>query len=171
MKDNWERFTPSTNFYNDQIIRQFVEGIEIKYKIIGLSDIEGFLEVTDYSKNDLILPPEKQIKHNLAGWFLIERNFEILNERPSVDPNWPHNLHEAVRILINEMEQNDKEGILKMSKLDFVYSSFGLGTYVNNKFGLWQGNHDLINNVDSNNPDPDNISTLILEALYEELKK
>jgi hypothetical protein len=171
MKENWEKFTKSTNFYNGQLIRHFVEGSEIQYKIIGLSAIEGFLEVSDYANNGSILPPEKQNKHNLAGWLLIDKNFEILIQRPSDDPNWPHNLDEAVRILINEMQNNDKEKIQKMSKLDFDFYSLGLGSYVRNKFGLWQGNHDLINDVDSNDPNPDNISNLILEAVYEELKK
>lgn len=171
MEKNWERFTTTTNIYNGQIIRTFIEGREMQYKIIGLSSIKGFLEVCDYAVDGLVLPLDKQNKHGFAGWFIIERKFEILIEKPSLDKTWPRNLKEAVEILKNEIDDNKKYEILKMSKEDFIYSFFGLGAYIRNKFGLWQGNYDLINNVDSINPDPDNISSIILDALYEELTK
>ena len=55
-----------------------------------------------------------------------------------------------------------------MKKKDLISLHFGLGEYIRNEFGLWQGNSELLESCFPGGypPDPDEISGVIIEAVW-----
>jgi Domain of unknown function (DUF6794) len=88
----------------------------------------------------------------------------------------PKTVPEAVDRLIEALSEEDLEEIRKGDEIDF---HFGLGTYIRNEFGLWDGNSPLVNSMRYKEVDgvsiptishPDNISGKIIKALQKRLR-
>ena len=76
---------------------------------------------------------------------------------------------EAVTILLSEMSGRDKLVLRNTKKEDLILSHLSWGADIRNKFGLWSGNDALIK--DAKVDHPDSVSTVIMEAVWEELQK
>ena len=171
MEAKWISIDKATEIYGGQFIRQFVEGEEYQYKIVGPSPVEGFIEILRIAKNGEAYPPDKRTSLNIAGWTLIERNYEILEEGLSPKNEWPTTLKEAIETLKKEIDDSTITKIKQMSKSDFVAEFYSLGQYIRNQFGLWRGNEILLHNVAPENPEPDNVSGIILDSFFEDIAK
>jgi hypothetical protein len=66
-----------------------------------------------------------------------------------------------------ELKPQDKEHIRKMKKNDLIDLHFGLGQYIRNAFGLWQGNRALLESCGTDIED--DASCVIIEPLWQEL--
>lgn len=85
--------------------------------------------------------------------------------------NWPKTLEEAVAELKNEFGKEEIDKIKKMKRNEFDINYLFLGQYIRNQFGLWAGNKELLHNVLPNKPEPDNVSQIIIEKLFNDVKK
>jgi hypothetical protein len=56
----------------------------------------------------------------------------------------PKTVEEAVRILMDELSLRDKVAIAKMSAEETEDLHFGLGQFIRNRFGFWEGNPRLL---------------------------
>ena len=99
-----------------------------------------------------------------------------MNE-PSPSPSGPPNepaeelpatVDAAVRRLLAMLPEADKAEIAAKSQDQLIELHFGLGTWIRNNFGLWQGNAALAQDAGSN--DPDDIAGVIIEALWNHLR-
>ena len=68
---------------------------------------------------------------------------------------------------------NDKlAAIFGKNKEDLIHYYFGLGMYIRNAFGLWRGNKALLDDCSKGEQvHPDTVSMIIIEALWEDLRK
>lgn len=83
---------------------------------------------------------------------------------------WPMTVEEAVNRILSELPEEDVEIIRNTpSALDMVRFHHGLGTWVRNTFGLWEGNKELFRSCGLE--DPDGVSYIILAALWNELQR
>jgi len=135
---------------------------------MGPSGVEGFIKIMSIGKNGILYPPDQRRSTNIAGFVLIER-YEIYDEGLSPRSEWPHNLKEAIIKLKKEIGEPTVSEIKQMSKKEFDASFISLGQYIRNQFGLWRGNKELLLDVDSNNPEPDHVSGIIIDKLYEDI--
>ena len=97
----------------------------------------------------------------------------------------PDTVAEAVDILLNKLSKKDMKKIKKMPHEDIMLLHHGLGTYIRNEFGLWQGNKALAEDcwrIEKTKDDealdleiflkiPDEASSVIIEALWERLQE
>lgn len=97
---------------------------------------------------------------------------------------WPQTVAEAVdRLLNKELTEENIEKIRRMKK-DFLFElHFGLGMWIRNNFGFFQGNKELLVDCGKRQyghlnmkiegfPEahPDDVSGIIIEALWERLQ-
>ena len=57
--------------------------------------------------------------------------------------SWPSNLTEGVDRLMATMHIEDLATVRDTPRENLTLYHFGLGMYIRNQFGLWQGNDDL----------------------------
>jgi uncharacterized protein DUF6794 len=87
----------------------------------------------------------------------------------------PKTVPEAVDRLIEALSEEDLEEIRKGDKINF---HFGLGTYIRNEFGIWNGNSSLMSSeyeeIDGIRfpifCHPDEVSGYIIKALQKRLR-
>jgi hypothetical protein len=84
-------------------------------------------------------------------------------------PAWPRTIREAVDRLLAVLSEEDKAEIRAYQKPELIHHHFGLGAYIRNNFGLWQGNQALL--VDCGAASADSASTIIFEALWVRLQE
>jgi hypothetical protein len=85
------------------------------------------------------------------------------------EQDWPVSVEEAVDRLIVLIDKKDLEVLRSMARRKLVgVTHFGLGMYVRNKFGLWGGNQELLD--DTGYVDVDDASVAIVEALWKRLQ-
>jgi hypothetical protein len=87
-------------------------------------------------------------------------------------PHWPATLDEAVNELISNLTLKDKTLIAKMSGEDLTGLHPTLGAYVRERFGLWSGNHLLMQScrVESGKKiSEDEASAIIIRELWKRL--
>ncbi|MEM1059677.1 MAG: DUF6794 domain-containing protein [Verrucomicrobiota bacterium] len=97
----------------------------------------------------------------IYGW-LIEMRRKMRLRPPSLDPQWPTSVDEAVNQLLDELNDEQKQELREME--DTIGMHFGLGLSVRNRFGLWQGNLPLL--ADTGATHPDNSSGVITYRLW-----
>jgi hypothetical protein len=81
----------------------------------------------------------------------------------------PKTVKDAVAILLSEMSGRDKLVLRNINKEDLIFAHLSWGVDIRDKFGLWSGNDALIK--DGKVDHPDSVSTVIMEAVWEELQK
>lgn len=86
---------------------------------------------------------------------------------------WPATIHEAVGVVIATLSDDDKARIAATSKPDLIGLHFGLGTWVRNNLGLWNGNDDLLQAIREHDSSihPDDASIMIVEAVWQRLRE
>jgi hypothetical protein len=82
---------------------------------------------------------------------------------------WPQTIDEAVGVLLVAITEESKIGIMRMPEVDLASLHFGLGTWIRNEFGLWQGNQALLEATGKG--DPDDAALVIIEALWRRLRQ
>ncbi len=85
---------------------------------------------------------------------------------------WPKTVDEAVERLMAEISEEDKKTLMNTPERELIQYHFGLGMYIRNEFGLWQGNTDLLESCCGGGyyQEPDEASSVIIKALWERLK-
>jgi len=81
----------------------------------------------------------------------------------------PRNLEEAVKILLSNMTDKERELIKNSTEEELINLHFGLGVNIRNKFGLWDENFELL--ITCGELDPDAASTIIIRTLWEKLRQ
>ena len=83
--------------------------------------------------------------------------------------NWPVTLEDAVKQTLSMLSAKDKKHIAKMPEEKTILLHMSLGMQIRNSFGLHQGNEALM--IACGNPfDPDEVSGIIIEAVWKKLK-
>ena len=76
----------------------------------------------------------------------------------------PATVDAAVHALLALLPDKDKTDIAAKSQDELIELHFGLGMWIRNNFGLWQGNAALAQDAGTN--EPDDIAGIIIEALW-----
>jgi hypothetical protein len=86
---------------------------------------------------------------------------------------WPATVSEAVGVVLVALSDEDKARIEIMPKDELIGLHFGLGMWIRNNLGLWQGNSALMEAIREKSPGihPDDISMVIIESLWERLRE
>ncbi len=94
--------------------------------------------------------------------------------------NWPTTVDEAVNLLVSTLSADEKDTFRTTPHSDLILHHFGLGQYIRNTFGLWQGNDDLLRSchpevtdpylLEIIKQDPDGASTRIIDTLWRRLQ-
>ncbi|MDQ7793251.1 MAG: DUF6794 domain-containing protein [bacterium] len=90
----------------------------------------------------------------------------------SQEGQWPRTVHAAVERLLTLLSDQGKQAVRDVSdEWDLDLFHFGLGMFVRNSFGLWQGNIELLNSCGGAGMHPDTASMVIIRALWERLRE
>jgi len=81
----------------------------------------------------------------------------------------PKTVSETVAIILSEMSGRDKLILRNAKKEDLILFHLTWGAELRNKLSIWSGNDALIN--DTKVDHPDSVSTVIMEAVWEELQR
>ena len=57
---------------------------------------------------------------------------------------WPATIDEAVGVVIASLSEEEKAAIAAMAESELIGLHFGLGMWIRNNLGLWQGNDELM---------------------------
>ena len=82
--------------------------------------------------------------------------------------NWPLTVEQASNRVISKLSQEDLENFKNEKEENLVSYHLGLGMWIRNEFGLWNGNIILLINTGELNPD--NASQIIIENTWQELQ-
>ena len=91
----------------------------------------------------------------------------ILEEAAEKKKKYPQTVIKAVDKLVSKLPKKERKKIARMKKKKLVNLHFGLGLYIRNNFGLWQGNDAL--KQDCGTEHEDDCSGVIIKALWERL--
>jgi len=87
----------------------------------------------------------------------------------------PKTVDEAVERLISELPLKERASIANMAEIELNSLNIILGQYIQNNFGLWTGNEDLINSCKfvAGKPDlhPGSASQVIIDQLWKKLRE
>jgi hypothetical protein len=86
---------------------------------------------------------------------------------------WPGTVDEAAGVVLATLSDEDKGRIAGMAEADLIGLHFGLGMWIRNNLGLWQGNQALMQSIRQHTPDihPDDVSMVIIEAVWKRLRE
>jgi hypothetical protein len=80
---------------------------------------------------------------------------------------WPATVQEAAQRVASELDAQSKERVRTTKKDDLIQYHFGWGMGIRNQFGLWRGNHKLLNSCGNGEAiHPDECSMIIIEAVW-----
>ena len=94
--------------------------------------------------------------------------------------HWPKTIKHATERIIAQMSEDEKRTLRGTNQEELAKFNFGMGVYIRNKFGLYDGNdalmkacalsqHGEIYNIFYGD-DPDSAAGVIIEAVWKELK-
>jgi len=148
-----------------------------KYELQGVRlsmHREGFSTAWDFSvtrkKSGLVIASKSGEKDRYVVCF---RRSDAEHPELVKLPRWPKSKSEAVEILKQKMNKHELEEFARTPKDNLIGKyHFYLGMYIRNAFGIWRGNKDLWEDLThGKRTHPDNLSGIILEALWEDLQK
>jgi hypothetical protein len=90
------------------------------------------------------------------------------------DKKWPVTLDEAVGVILVALPEEEAAKIAAMPESDLIQLHFGLGMWIRNNLGLWQGNDALMQAISEHEyggVHPDDVSMLIITALWQRLRE
>jgi hypothetical protein len=92
---------------------------------------------------------------------------------PDPTPSWPQTVEAAVVRIMTELTDASKADIANLPESQLCLLHFGLGMYIRNTFGLWQGNQALLDSCSKAGGGfvhPDDANTVIIKALWQRLR-
>jgi hypothetical protein len=81
---------------------------------------------------------------------------------------FPESVDAAVRLLMAMVPDEERARIAALRQEDLVLLHFGLGMWIRNNLGLWQGNTTLLEACGHSNPD--DASAFLIEAFWRHLR-
>lgn len=86
---------------------------------------------------------------------------------------WPATIDEAAGVVIAALPEAEAAKIAGMPESDLIHLHFGLGMWIRNNLGLWQGNDALMQALREREPGihPDDASMLIIEQVWRRLRE
>lgn len=86
---------------------------------------------------------------------------------------WPATMDDAVGVIIAALPESEAAKIAAMPESDLIHLHFGLGIWIRNNLGLWQGNDALMESIRDRNPGihPDDVSMQIIELVWRRLRE
>ena len=111
-----------------------------------------------------------------AAWWALMMVEPVVTPKPSdARDDVPRTLDEAVGRLQQVLPLKDKVTIANMSAAEIAGLGTTLGRYVQKRFGIWEGNPDLMRSclqaAERQSLDDEEIAALIIERLARELQK
>ena len=107
-----------------------------------------------------------QTEFHEAMWRVFEEKYRGASHR---HPEWPKTLEEAVNTIIDSLTDTDKKLLLSKSAKDLsVFHQFW-GMEIRNRFGLWNGNIELLKLCGY--MDGDRASMVIITVVWKTLRK
>jgi len=77
-------------------------------------------------------------------------------------------LQDAVKYVLSHMTAKEKDMIKNSAKKELINFHLGLGTYIRDKFRLWDDNEELL--ISCGKLEPDEASMVIIRELWESLQ-
>ena len=150
-----------TSFFKTALdVRSWVA--ENRIKVLNVAGPRGSKDPTIYDATKKLLKTAFQLD-------LIQSTMPC-PEREA--PHWPATLDEAVKELISNLTLKDKTLIAKMSGEDLTGLHPTLGAYIRERFGLWSGNHLLMQSCrleSGKKISKDEASAIIIRELWKRL--
>jgi hypothetical protein len=86
---------------------------------------------------------------------------------------WPVTIEEATGVVVAALPEAEAAKIAAMPESDLINLHFGLGMWIRNNLGLWQGNDALMQALRECEPGihPDDVSMLIIEQVWRRLRE
>ena len=86
---------------------------------------------------------------------------------------WPATIDEAAGVVIAALPEAEAAKIAGMPQSELIHLHFGLGMWIRNNLGLWQGNDALMQVLREHEPGvhPDDASMLIIEQVWRRLRE
>lgn len=86
---------------------------------------------------------------------------------------WPVTIEEAAGVVIAALPETEAAKIAGMPESELINLHFGLGMWIRNNLGLWQGNDALMQALREREPGihPDDASMLIIEQVWRRLRE
>jgi hypothetical protein len=86
---------------------------------------------------------------------------------------WPATIDEAVGVVIASLSDEDKATIAAMAESELIGLHFGLGMWIRNNLGLWQGNGELMQAIRELDQaiHPDDVSMVIIAAVWRRVRE
>lgn len=134
-----------------------------------------FFEVLSINDNDIrallmmvegiAVTPQNRYEVILTQENLINYSFKVIHPRFTTYEKelWPKNLEDAIKIMASWFTNEETYGVLNSTYNYFIGS---VGQKLRNDFGLWNGNFELLLNIDPINPEADNVSEIIMKIFY-----
>lgn len=82
--------------------------------------------------------------------------------------NFPETVDAAVRLLVALVPEQEQTRIAELAQPELIDLHFGLGTWIRNNLGFWQGNQALVQACGAQSPD--DASTVLIEAFWQHLR-
>ena len=82
---------------------------------------------------------------------------------------WPATIDEAVGVVIATLSDEDKATISVMAESELIGLHMGLGAWIRNNLGLWNGNGALLQSTGQT--DADDASMVIVVAVWDRLRE
>lgn len=81
--------------------------------------------------------------------------------------SWPKTVDEAADLILAEMSEENKTLVRETSRERLIRFHFTWGLGIRNAFGLWRGNHELLDSCGCSHADE--CSTRIMERVWDRL--
>lgn len=81
---------------------------------------------------------------------------------------YPKTVQEAVRTLLSDMTEEEKNLIRNSTEDELVHFHPSLGKYIRNRFELWGDNYELL--ISCGVVHPDDASRVIMQAVWQAVK-
>ena len=86
---------------------------------------------------------------------------------------YPKTINDAITIILNILSPEEKEKLKNAQPEDLSSYHFGLGLWIRNNLGFYDGNEELIEDIKQGNNfvHPDDLSSILIEKTKEKLNK
>jgi len=84
---------------------------------------------------------------------------------------WPETVDNLVNDLLTRLSEDDKKRIKETPKEDLRDFHFNIGVDIRNTYGLWGTNKKLVKQTVGIFGHPDDVSSIIIEKLWERLQR
>ncbi|MEX1013830.1 MAG: DUF6794 domain-containing protein [Candidatus Paceibacterota bacterium] len=172
----WVPITNETTLHENDLINCWEvideEKCLVVYRVLGPKSkyFEGMIPIREMSRAGKVLTKNERMTASVPFDHFIKNKSSLLVDKSYDQMNWPKSLNEAVSKLRSQFTEKQLLEIQQLSKEEFELRYLGVGSWIRNQFGLWRGNFNLLLDCDELNPEPDNVSNVILEKLWESLQ-